>query len=221
MTTTTPVTSSLPTSATQNTIDTSQKSLISDQQTFLTLLTAQLKNQDPLSPMDPSQFTQQLVQMTGVQQQILTNQLLQKMSDNGSSLGDPVSLIGKTVTATTDTTTLASGKADWLYSLDGQAANVKLVVKDSQGRVVYSATQTAQAAGEHPFSWDGKDLLGNQKADGGSYTLSVTAQDATGADVTSKTYQRGIVTSVEQSNGVALLNVNGAKIAESAITAVT
>jgi len=219
--TTSPVTSSVPTSATQNTIDTSQKSLISDQQTFLTLLTAQLKNQDPLSPMDPSQFTQQLVQMTGVQQQILTNQLLQKMSDSSSGLGDPVSLIGKTVTATTDTTTLASGKADWLYSLDGAAANVKLVVKDSQGRVVYSATQSAQTVGEHPFSWNGKDLLGNQKPDGGSYTLSVTAQDASGADVTSKTYQRGVVTSVEQSNGTALLNVNGAKVAASAITTVS
>ena len=222
MTTTPTVASSIPSStATQDTIAGAQKSLAGDQATFLKLLTAQLKNQDPLSPLDPNQFTQQLVSMTGVQQQIVTNQLLQQMVTRQTGVGDPVSLIGKTVTATSDSTSLTSGKADWLYSLQGPADTVKLVVKDTGGRVVYSTSQSTLTAGEHPFSWNGKDLRGNQLADGGTYTLTVTAQDASGATVTSKTYQRGVASSIEQANGETLVNVNGAKVPVSAVTAVS
>src|SRR4051812_43519004 len=62
--------------------------------TFLSLLTAQLKNQDPLSPLDSNQFTQQLTQMTGVEQQLLTNDLLKKLiSNTGSGVATAVSLI--------------------------------------------------------------------------------------------------------------------------------
>ncbi len=112
---TAPTTPTVP--ATQATINGAQKSLVGDQQTFLTLLTAQLKNQDPLSPLDPSQFTQQLVVMTGVQQQILTNQLLQQMVNRQTSVGDPINLIGKSVTASTPDAALTGGKANWTYSL--------------------------------------------------------------------------------------------------------
>src|SRR5690349_4299143 len=68
--------------------------------TFLSLLTTQLKNQDPLAPMDSTQFTQQLVQMTGVEQQLLTNDLLEKLvSNTGTGVSTAVSLIGKEVRA--------------------------------------------------------------------------------------------------------------------------
>ncbi len=64
--------------------------------TFLNLLTTQMKNQDPLSPMDSNQFTQQIVQMTGVEQQLLTNELLQRLVvASGDGVADAVSLIGK------------------------------------------------------------------------------------------------------------------------------
>ena len=64
-------------------------------ETFMNLLTAQIKNQDPLSPMDSTQFTQQLVQMTGVEQQLLTNDLLEKLVTNtGSGIQTSVSLLG-------------------------------------------------------------------------------------------------------------------------------
>ena len=216
---TTPTTPTTP--ATQNTINASQKSLVSDQQTFLTLLTAQLKNQDPLSPMDPSQFTQQLVQMTGVQQQILTNQLLQQMVNKQTGVGDPVGLIGKSVTATTDGSTLAGGKADWLYALPSNAADVKVVVKDSLGKVVFSGDQKAQSAGEHSFSWNGKTLLGTQQPDGGSYTLAITATDASGAAVKSTTYQRGVASSIQQSGSDTTVSVNGVNIPVGSVTAVS
>ena len=97
--------------------------------TFLSLLTAQLKNQDPLSPMDSTQFTQQIVQMTGVEQQLLTNDLLQKLVGNSANgVSTAVSLIGKQVRAVTDDSALANGKADWIYKLDAGAKDVKLEV---------------------------------------------------------------------------------------------
>src|SRR5215216_3542616 len=101
--------------------------------TFLSLLTTQLKNQDPLSPLDSNQFTQQLVQMTGVEQQLLTNDLLKKLVGNtASGVATAVSLIGKEVRADADVSALANGKADWLYKLDRPASDVKLEILDSQ-----------------------------------------------------------------------------------------
>src|SRR6478752_7064335 len=75
--------------------------------TFLSLLTTQLKNQDPLSPLDSNQFTQQLVQMTGVEQQLNANDLLKQLVANTSGgVSTAVSLIGKNVKAVSDTASL-------------------------------------------------------------------------------------------------------------------
>jgi len=199
-------------SAAQQSINTAQKSLASDQQTFFTLLTAQLRNQDPLSPLDTNQFTQQLVAMTGVQQQIVANQLLQQLVDGRSGIGDPVGLIGKTVTADTPNATLMSGKADWAYSLDGPASKVQFQVYDSLNRLVWSSQAGPQAAGEQALAWNGKDQVGNQHADGGTYTLRVTALDPSSKPVATTTYVDGTATGVEQSNGQTYITINGGKV---------
>lgn len=100
-------------------INSGLNSLASNYQTFLTLLTTQLKNQDPLSPLDTNQFTQQLTQMTGVEQQLLSNQLLQQLvtANQSSGLSDAVGLIGKTATASSGSGTLTSGQVSWPYTL--------------------------------------------------------------------------------------------------------
>ncbi len=213
---TAPTTPTVP--ATQATINGAQKSLVGDQQTFLTLLTAQLKNQDPLSPLDPSQFTQQLVVMTGVQQQILTNQLLQQMVNRQTSVGDPINLIGKSVTASTPDAALTGGKANWTYSLASAASSVKMQIADSTGRVVSSSNAGPTTAGEHTFSWNGKDLRGGQLPDGGPYVMTLTATDASGAAVTSKIYQRGVVASIDQTDTGAMMDLNGVKVPASSVT---
>lgn len=207
------------TSSTDANILSAQTSLAGDQTTFIKLLTAQLRNQDPLSPLDANQFTQQLVVMTGVQQQILTNQLMSQLIKSQSSI-DPVNLIGKTVTAATPTAALQGGKADWTYSLNGAAKDVSLQVVDNLGRVVWQSTPGAQGAGEHAISWDGKTLAGVQQPDGGVYTLQVTAKDASGAAVTSNVYQKGVATSVDQSSGQVLINVGGVKVPASSILSI-
>jgi flagellar basal-body rod modification protein FlgD len=180
--------------------------------TFLTLLTTQLKNQDPLSPMDSTQFTQQLVQMTGVEQQLLTNDLLEKLvSNTGSGVSTAVSLIGKEVRADTDVAALKDGKAEWTYKLDRDASDVKLEILDSKGRVVRTIAPTDNKAGEHKLAWDGKGQ-GGAELDDGIYSLKITAKDSQDSAVTSSIYMDGKVTGVEQKDGSTFLTVNGAQV---------
>ena len=198
-----------------------QQSLAGDQQTFLKLLTTQLQNQDPLNPMNTDQFTQQLVAMTGVQQQILTNELLQQMASNQTGVGDPVSLLGKAVTATSGNANLQSGQANWSYATVANADDVQVKVTNNLGQVVYQSDLGAQTAGSHSFSWNGKDSSGVQLPDGGTYSLSVTAADAAGNTISSTPYQQGVVTAVTNSGGQVLLTINGSPVPASAITSVT
>jgi flagellar hook assembly protein FlgD len=103
--------------------------LASNFDTFLTLLTTQLKNQDPLSPMDSSQFTQQLVQFSQVEQSINANQNLEKLITltQARAGSDAVNYLGKTVTITDGTAGLKSGQALWGYSLASDSAATRLV----------------------------------------------------------------------------------------------
>jgi len=190
--------------------------------TFMNLLTVQLKNQDPLSPLDSNQFTQQLVQMTGVEQQLYTNDLLEKLVTNtGSGVQTAVSLIGKEVRAAAADAQLAAVKADWSYKLDRAASDVKIEVLNSAGKIVAVSAPTDNSAGEHVFKWNGKDLSGSQLANGGIYTLKVTAKDATGTTVNATPLIRGLVTSVEQVDGKTLITVNGVKLGWEKVTSIT
>jgi flagellar basal-body rod modification protein FlgD len=201
-------------------ISDSRTRLADSTETFLSLLTTQLKNQDPLSPMDSSEFTQQIVQMTGVEQQLLTNDLLAAlvgMSDGG--LAGSVDLIGKTITAETNLANLADGQAHWGYGLPREAANVKLEVINSAGITVRTETLTGQAAGEKAFAWDGKNNAGIGQADG-SYYLRITATDASGTAMTPTQTLTGVASAVQSVGGSIVVTIGGAKVPISAITGV-
>jgi flagellar basal-body rod modification protein FlgD len=202
-------------------ISDSRGRLADSTETFLSLLTTQLKNQDPLSPMDSSQFTQQIVQMTGVEQQLLTNDLLAAlvgMSDGG--LADSVNLIGKTVTATTGAASLQDGKATWAYNLPRGANSVQLDVLDAKGNIVASKVLTATAAGNHSFEWDGKNNLGTQLADG-DYGLRITPTDAAGAKFSAIQTLTGVATAVQSVDGTNIVTIGKTKVPISAVTAVS
>jgi len=172
--------------------------------TFLKLLTTQLQNQDPLSPMDSNQFTQQLVAFAGVEQQINTNDNLQSLialslSQNASSA---VNYIGRTVVMTNGTGALESDAdgnsgVTWTYNLASAAAGTTLTVKDANGEVVYT-TSGGTSKGNNDFTWDGKDANGNQLPDG-RYTLSVSATAADGSAITSTIASKALVTAVDMS----------------------
>ncbi|WP_395670204.1 flagellar hook assembly protein FlgD [Phenylobacterium sp.] len=191
--------------------------------TFLTLLTTQLKNQDPLSPMDSNQFTQQMVQMTGVEQQLLTNDLLKQLVGNtNSGISTAVSLIGREVKAVSDKGVLQNGKASWTYDLDRDATEVKVEIVDANGKSVHSKTLSGAdlKAGDHKFTWDGKDLSGQQLPDGGDYRILVSAKDSAADTVPTTIYVEGMVAGVEQTDGQTLITVNGAKVPWNYVTSV-
>jgi len=198
-------------------------SLVNNFDTFLSLLTTQLKNQDPLSPMDSTQFTQQLVQMSGVEQQLLTNDLLKQISSNtGTGVSTAVGLIGKQVKAVSDNAQLANGQAAWTYNLPADAANVTVEIDDANGNSFHAETLSGAQlkAGDHDFTWNGKDMTGTAAPDG-VYTLKLTATDASGAPIATTNYVQGVVTSVEQSNGTTLISVGPTKVDWSTVKSIT
>ena len=198
-----------------------QQNLDSSYQSFLTLLTSQLKNQDPTSPLDTNSFTQQLVQMTGVQQQLLSNKLLQQLvTQSGGSVTGAVDLIGKTVTANSASSNLGGGKADWSYSLGQSASQATMTITDSSGKVMWTGSAPDLSAGSHAFSWDGKGSNGQVVPDG-VYNLTVQAVNAAGASVATTTSITGVVSSVSQSNGDTVISIGGAKALLSSVTGVT
>ena len=208
-------------SAATNTINSSQASLASNYTTFLNLLTTQLKNQDPTNPLDNNQFTQQLTAMTGVQQQLLSNQLLTQMLSQGQAqIGSgAVNLIGKQVTVTSTDAPLASGKADWNYNLAGTAAGTNLQVVDSSGKVVWTQAATDNAKGDHAFSWNGKDQNGHALPDG-IYSLRISAANADGTAIASTVSHTGLATGLATVNGATVLTIDKINAPLTAVTAV-
>ena len=186
---------------------TAQTQLSSNFDTFLTLLTTQLKNQDPLSPMDSNQFTQQLVQFSEVEQQINSNKNLESLialtKARGSS--DAVSYLGKSLTLTDGTGALMNGQAKWAYSIDNDAATSILTVSDAKGHVVYAAPAET-AAGMHSFTWDGKDSGGNPLPSG-SYTLKVTARAGDGTAINTRVASQGTITEVDLTGSEPMLMI--------------
>jgi flagellar basal-body rod modification protein FlgD len=191
-------------------IDTGRTRLADNYETFMLLLTTQLKNQDPLSPVDSNQFTAQLVQMAGVEQQLLTNDLLKSLlGQNQGGLGSAVEYIGRDVTAAWAATRLENGEAKWSYELGRDAADVKLEVLDGTGKVVWSGPAPATTEGLHDFVWDGRSSSGATLPDGGVYTLRISATGSTGSAVPAQVLVRGRATAVEMYDGQPFLTVGG------------
>jgi flagellar basal-body rod modification protein FlgD len=210
------------TSSTSSDLASGVSSLSTSYQTFLTLLTTQLQNQDPSSPEDPDQFTTELVQMTGVQQQLLSNQLLQQLVNASPSQGvtSSVDLIGQNVSASTPSATLSNGSASWDYTLPTSVAKATVTVTDSTGDVVYTGTAPSFASGVHSFTWNGETTGGTQEPNGGTYTLAISATDTSGAAVSPTIGVSGTATSVQTTAGATTVTVDGVQVPVSSINSV-
>jgi flagellar basal-body rod modification protein FlgD len=197
------------------------KALSSNFSTFLTLLTTQLKNQDPTSPMDSNQFTQQLVMYSQVEQQINTNDNLKTLISQGTSNAASMTTgyLGKKVSVTNGQASLTNGSATWSYNLKTIAATTQLSVTDANGRTVYTGTGET-TAGKNTFTWDGKDTNGNQLPDG-AYKLTVTAADSAGNAVTSSVASAGTVTQIDMTGATPQLIVGNMEVGLGDIAAVT
>ncbi|KUL95337.1 flagellar hook capping protein [Bosea sp. WAO] len=178
---------------------------------FLTLLTTQLKNQNPLDPLDTNQFTQQLVQFAGVEQQLKQNETLtallgvSKATTGASAIG----FVGQSVTADGAATQLKEGKAEWKLNAS-KGGTATITIKDANGKVVQTGTTTL-TAGDQSYSWDGKTSTGTAAPDG-EYTITVDARDLAGAAITVKTEVRGVVDGVDFSTAVPTLLIGAIKV---------
>lgn len=187
--------------------------------TFLQLLTTQLKNQNPLDPLDTNQFTQQLVEFSGVEQQLKTNDFLSSLvqANANTTNSNAVNYIGKTVTASGVRSELVNGQAQWQFSVS-DASTVTVNIKDENGNTVYSE-QGSMKAGTGTFTWDGKDNQGNTKPDG-TYTISMQAVTADGKTINVSTETTGTVTGVDFTGSEPVLLVGKARLNLSGVTSV-
>jgi len=176
--------------------------------TFLQLLTTQLKNQNPLDPLDTNQFTAQLVQFAQVEQQLKANDQLstlvslQQTAQNTQALA----FVGQKVGVKGATAALTNGQATWNLNVPTDATG-KITISSATGQQVFTGNYSMKA-GTQPFSWDGKDASGLQWPDG-NYTIAVTAQDSNGQPVSVPTEIEGTVDSVDLTQSPPTLSVNG------------
>ncbi|GJD35521.1 flagellar hook assembly protein FlgD [Methylobacterium aerolatum] len=204
-------------SSTQTGTASSASGLANNFNQFLTLLTTQLKNQNPLDPMDTNQFTQQLVQFAGVEQQLKTNDRLDTIlsASQAASTASATSYIGKTITTDGASTQLADGSATWTLDPARAAAKAVVTISDSKGNVVASQTTTL-AAGSQAFTWNGKTSAG-LNAPAGTYSIKVAATDATGSSVAVDTSVTGLVSEVDLSGGTPVLLVGSQRVPLSSV----
>ncbi|MDD9901802.1 MAG: flagellar hook capping family protein [Alphaproteobacteria bacterium] len=200
--------------AVQSAADVSSQKLNQDFDQFLRLLTTQLQNQDPLNPMDSHEFTNQLVQFSGVEQAIKTNKNLENLLSlqtlNMTALG--VSFIGKNVEVQGNNF-LADGQGNYNlgYQLPQTANAGTITILDSSGQLVYSR-DAELSAGKHDFTWNGLDNSG-VPVPPGSYELRVSALTEENVSLNPTTYVPGYVNGLESDqNGNLLLSVDGQSI---------
>ena len=175
--------------------------LAEDFDNFLALLTTQLENQDPLSPLDTTEFTNQLTQFAQVEQSINTNSKLDQLLalQGPTQLTNGVSYIGKVVEAPGDVLLLENGKAKMAYALADAAVRTNITILDERGDVV-DIVPGNTAAGPHFFEWDGKDASGETLPDG-AYRVLVTPLDAENKTIEAATTTFGRVTGLESNDG--------------------
>lgn len=228
MTTTTPITSTTASTllpGQQTAATTTLGSTNQDLDRFLTLLTAQLKYQDPMSPADPTQFVAQLAQFSQVEQQTKSNTLLQQIVSafSGGQLTQTASLIGKQVSASaTSIAVPASGSPAPLSVTVDQStlSNIRLQVKDASGAVLRSIPVSM---GQNTVNFDGKDSQG-RRLPADVYAVSLVGDDSKGqAQPAGSLGTAGRVTEVrtQSSGGYRLILEDGRSVDAAGITSLT
>ena len=189
-----------------NYTDTSTNTLGQDD--FLTLLLTQLQNQDPLNPMESTEFTSQLAQFTSLEELFEINDNLAGIQDMIYTQGedDLLGLIGKTVKANDNTILVADGNIlSGAYTLD-EGADVTVSIYDSEGSEIRTLDLGWKEIGDYDIDWDGRDASGEKIGDG-TYNFEVTAKDEAGNYIDVNTYIQGEITGVTYEYGVPYLMI--------------
>lgn len=191
----------------QNTIQ-QKVTLAEDFSQFLTLLTTQLQNQDPLSPMDSTEFTNQLVQFSQVEQQINANQKLDNLVSLQLSSISSVALgyVGMDISyISAEMNYDGTNPVKVNYSLSDEATLAKANIYNESGDLVYSG-EIPKTAGRHEFTWNGLETDGDPVPPG-TYTVKIDAIDAKDKPIETSTAVSGRVRGIEAQNGIVMVLV--------------
>lgn len=184
------------------------------QSDFLTMMVAQLQHQDPLNPAQGTEFTSQLAQFSGLEQQINTNtnlaEILKAIEDQG---GDQnlLDYIGKEITCQDSLVTLANGVAGGATFSLAEPGQVIVTIFDGAGNQVYSYAQADLAAGTHAVAWNGQSLNGQSVPDG-TYRYEIQAISASGVLQDVQATYTGTVTGLTYANGSPQLLMDGRSV---------
>jgi flagellar basal-body rod modification protein FlgD len=213
----------LPVSSSTTTTSTTSKSVLGKDD-FLKLLITEMKNQDPLNPMQGTEYATQLAQFSSLEQlsnisdtlteSVSTNQLMTQSISNSLA----TTMIGKSVRSSTNSINFTgSGEATLGYTLSGAAKTVDVKIYNSAGSLVRTITVNDADSGDGTVTWDGLTDKGAQLSSG-TYTFQVSAVDANGNDVTSSTYMTGKITGVRFTTSGTVFLVDGVEVPLSKIT---
>jgi flagellar basal-body rod modification protein FlgD len=218
-TTALPASSSTSTAAATNAMASQQ--IAGNFQSFLTLLTTQLQNQNPLDPLDTNQFTQQLVEFAGVQEQLNTNDSLTTLISlqQTAQSTQALTFVGKTAIVKGNTAALTNSSATWDLNIPSNGT-VNISIANSSGQTVFAGQSSAGAGNNQPFTWNGQGSDGRQWPDG-NYTLTATLTDGTGNSVGVTTAVRGVVSSVDLTQSPPLLSIAGQTYTVNQIQSIT
>jgi len=190
---------------------------------FLTLLTAQLQHQDPMSPMDSTQFTSQLVQFTGVEQGILQNQNLQQLVtlQGNTQMASAVQYIGKTISTGGNQVDLSGSTGTINFNVsDPATTQVKITITDSSGTVIRTDTVSKPQSGQNAYTWDGRNNTNTIVPDG-VYNVKVEGFNSANSPVTVGTGGAGVVDNVSLVDGQVMLHTKvGVSVPLSDVTGV-
>ncbi len=215
MTTVNNVTSGL-TNNTTSSSATKKKDDVLGQDAFMTMLLAQLKNQNPLDPMDGKDFAAQLAQFSSLQQLSNLNTTMSSLPTylKAFSNAQTVGMIGKEAIAKGNVINVSGSSTNIPFSLPSAITSGTLKIYDSNGAEVGSADLGSLKAGNNSVVWN----TGNVAA--GNYTFDISAKDSSGVAVTAQTLISGRVTGASFKNDVAYLTINGQEVAFSNIVSI-
>lgn len=170
------------------------------QDEFLTLLVAQLQNQDPLNPADATEFTAQLAQYSQLEQLFNLNDSMDQLAtaQNNSERLSALTLIGQDVIVEGSEFTLGKEAVQIGYKVDGTITDANLLIKNSSGTTVATLAAGDLSEGNHFLTWDGKDSSGNS-LDPGTYSITIAATGSGGTSATVSPLVRAEVTGIDLS----------------------
>lgn len=188
-----------------------REELLGNREDFLTILIAQLKYQDPLEPMEGTEFIDSITRLSAVEQDINQNTNLEKivglLEGENSQFGNPVSYLDREVEFKSGSFKMEDGAGEITYNLEEKPENLFIIVRNESGNTVYT-TEGSKNIGKNSFVWDGKNNGGNPQSDG-VYKIDIGYINEQGENVIVPTYTKGVVKGANFEGEEVILLIDG------------